>query len=387
MKLHEYQAKSLLRDHGIPVPEGKVADSPEEAETIAREVGCPVMVKAQVLVGGRGKAGGVKKAADPKEAAARARDILGMKIKGIVVQRVLVARAVDIAKEFYVSLTVDRALKAVQCIASASGGMEIEEIAVREPHKIIRFALDPEQGLVRGRHFDALAHAFAAPVVSPIVAEQAWRIVEGMYRLFAEKDCSLVEINPCALTPDGSLVAADAKVIFDDNALYKHPELESLRSPEEYGEDEMDAKSHGLSYVGLDGAIGCIVNGAGLSMATMDLIKYFGGSPANFLDVGGSSNPEKVLNALRIISKNPRVTAILINIFGGITRCDDIARGILMAKEQIRIPVPLTIRLIGTNEKEGRGLLEKAGIDAYTDLTEAVQAVVGKAPRQGKAQA
>jgi succinyl-CoA synthetase beta subunit len=310
-----------------------------------------------------------------------------MKIKGIVVQRVLVARAVDIAKEFYVSLTVDRALKAVQCIASASGGMEIEEIAVREPHKIIRFALDPEQGLVRGRHFDALAHAFAAPVVSPIVAEQAWRIVEGMYRLFAEKDCSLVEINPCALTPDGSLVAADAKVIFDDNALYKHPELESLRSPEEYGEDEMDAKSHGLSYVGLDGAIGCIVNGAGLSMATMDLIKYFGGSPANFLDVGGSSNPEKVLNALRIISKNPRVTAILINIFGGITRCDDIARGILMAKEQIRIPVPLTIRLIGTNEKEGRGLLEKAGIDAYTDLTEAVQAVVGKAPRQGKAQA
>ena len=387
MKLHEYQAKSLLRDHGIPVPEGKVADSPEEAETIAREVGCPVMVKAQVLVGGRGKAGGVKKAADPKEAAARARDILGMKIKGIVVQRVLVARAVDIAKEFYVSLTVDRALKAVQCIASASGGMEIEEIAVREPHKIIRFALDPEQGLVRGRHFDALAHAFAAPVVSPIVAEQAWRIVEGMYRLFAEKDCSLVEINPCALTPDGSLVAADAKVIFDDNALYKHPELESLRSPEEYGEDEMDAKSHGLSYVGLDGAIGCIVNGAGLSMATMDLIKYFGGSPANFLDVGGSSNPEKVLNALRIISKNPRVTAILINIFGGITRCDDIARGILMAKEQIRIPVPLTIRLIGTNEKVGRGLLEKAGIDAYTDLTEAVQAVVGKAPRQGKAQA
>jgi succinyl-CoA synthetase beta subunit len=387
MKLHEYQAKSLLRDHGIPVPKGKVADSPEEAETIAREVGCPVMVKAQVLVGGRGKAGGVKKAADPKEAAARARDILGMKIKGIVVQRVLVARAVDIAKEFYVSLTVDRALKAVQCIASASGGMEIEEIAVREPHKIIRFALDPEQGLVRGRHFDALAHAFAAPVVSPIVAEQAWRIVEGMYRLFAEKDCSLVEINPCALTPDGSLVAADAKVIFDDNALYKHPELESLRSPEEYGEDEMDAKSHGLSYVGLDGTIGCIVNGAGLSMATMDLIKYFGGSPANFLDVGGSSNPEKVLNALRIISKNPRVTAILINIFGGITRCDDIARGILMAKEQIRIPVPLTIRLIGTNEKEGRGLLEKAGIDAYTDLTEAVQAVVGKVPRQGKAQA
>jgi succinyl-CoA synthetase beta subunit len=261
--------------------------------------------------------------------------------------------------------------------------MEIEEIAVKEPHKIIRFALDPGQGLVRGRQFDSLARAFAAPGV----AEQAWRIVEGMYRLFSEKDCSLVEINPCALTPAGTLVAADAKVIFDDNALYKHPELESFRSPEEYGEDEMDAKSHGLSYVGLDGTIGCIVNGAGLSMATMDLIKYYGARPANFLDVGGSSNPEKVLNALRIISKNPRVTAILINIFGGITRCDDIARGILLAKEQISIHVPLTIRLIGTNEKEGRQLLEAAGIDAYTDLTEAVQAVVGKVPQQGKAHA
>ena len=381
MKLHEYQAKSLLRDYGIPVPDGRTADTTAEAEAIAREIGCPVMVKAQVLVGGRGKAGGVKRAADPKEAAARARDILGMKIKGIEVQRVLVARAVDINSEYYVSLTVDRASKAVQCIASASGGMEIEEIAVKEPHKIIRFALDPGEGLVRGRHFEALSRAFTPAAV----AEQAWRIVEGMYRLFQEKDCSLVEINPCALTPTGSLVAADAKVIFDDNALYRHPELESLRSPEEYGEDEMDAKSSGLSYVGLDGTIGCIVNGAGLSMATMDLIKYFGGSPANFLDVGGSSNPEKVLNALRIISKNPRVTAILINIFGGITRCDDIARGILMAKEKLSLPVPLTIRLIGTNEKEGRQLLEAAGIDAFTDLTEAVKAVVGKAPQPGKA--
>ncbi len=322
-------------------------------------------------------------AADPKEAAARARDILGMKIKGIEVSRVLVAKAVDIAAEYYVSLTVDRASKAVQCIASASGGMEIDEIAVTQPGKIIRFALDPGRGLVRDSHFDSLARAFAPTAV----ADQAWRIAEGMSRLFAEKDCSLVEINPCALTKGGTLVAADAKVIFDDNALYRHPELESLRSLEEYGEDEMDAKSHGLSYVGLEGTVGCIVNGAGLSMATMDLIKYFGASPANFLDVGGSSNPEKVLNALRIISKNPRVTAILINIFGGITRCDDIARGILMAREKLSIPVPLTIRLIGTNEKEGRQLLEAAGIDAYTDLTEAVQAVVGKTPRREGAHA
>jgi succinyl-CoA synthetase beta subunit len=382
MKLYEFQAKSLLHDYHVPVPEGKVAETPAEAESIARALGCPVMVKAQVLVGGRGKAGGVKRAADPKEAAARARDILGMKIKGIEVLRVLVAQAVDIASEYYISLTVDRASKAVQCIASASGGMEIEEVAVKEPQRIIGFTLDPGQGPIRSRHFDALARAF-----SPTdVVEQAWHILEGMSRLFMEKDCSLVEINPCALTHRGSLVAADAKIIFDDNALYKHPELETLRSPEEYGEDEMDAKSHGLSYVGLDGTIGCIVNGAGLSMATMDLIKYFGSSPANFLDVGGSSNPEKVLNALRIISKNSRVTAILINIFGGITRCDDIARGILMAKEKLRIPVPLTIRLIGTNEKEGRQLLEAQGIEAFTDLTEAVQAVVGKAPSREKAQ-
>ncbi len=299
-------------------------DTPAEAETIAREIGCPVMVKAQVLVGGRGKAGGVKMAADPKEAAARARDILGMKIKGIEVQRVLVARAVDIAAEYYVSLTVDRAAKAVQCIASASGGMEIEEIAVKEPHKIIRFALDPEQGLVRGRHFDALARAFAAPARRRAGMAHRRRECTGCSR---KRTAPWWRSIPAPSRPRGSLVAADAKVIFDDNALYRHPELESLRSPEEYGEDEMDAKSSGLSYVGLDGTIGCIVNGAGLSMATMDLIKYFGGSPANFLDVGGSSNPEKVLNALRIISKNPRVTAILINIFGGITRCDDIARG------------------------------------------------------------
>jgi succinyl-CoA synthetase beta subunit len=259
--------------------------------------------------------------------------------------------------------------------------MEIEEIALKEPQKIIRFALDREQGLVGSRHFDELARAFTPKAV----AEQAGSIVERMCRFFWEKDCSLVEINPCALTKGGNLVAADAKVIFDDNALFKHPELEGLRSPEEYGEDEMDAKSHGLSYVGLGGTIGCIVNGAGLSMATMDLIKYFGASPANFLDVGGSSNPEKVLNALRIITKNPRVTSILINIFGGITRCDDIARGILMAKEKLNIPVPLTIRLIGTNEKEGRELLGTAGIDAYTDLTEAVQGAVGKMGQRGEA--
>jgi succinyl-CoA synthetase beta subunit len=251
---------------------------------------------------------------------------------------------------------------------------------VREPEKIVRFPLDPEAGLVRKKHFNALARAFP----SPDLAGQAWKIVEGMWKLFSAKDCSLVEINPCALIPGGKLVAADAKVIFDDSALYKHPELETLRSPEEYGADELDARANGLSYVSLDGTIGCIVNGAGLSMATMDLIKYFGASPANFLDVGGSSNPEKVLNALRIILKKDHIRAVLINIFGGITRCDDIARGILMAREKLGIPVPLVIRLIGTNEAEGRQILSAAGIEAYDDLTEAVKAVVARA---GKASA
>ncbi len=378
MKLHEYQAKELLRESGIPVPDGKVARTPEEARALATEIGFPAMIKAQVLVGGRGKAGGVKMAKDAAEAFAHAKAILGMSIKGITVQQVLVARAVDISAEYYVSLTVDRSSKSVQCIASASGGMEIEEIAVKEPEKIVRFTLDPGTGLSRGAHFEAVSRAFGA---GPR-AEQAWAIITGMYKLFTGKDCSLVEINPCALTPGGTLVAADAKVILDDNALFRHPEMEKYRSAEEYGADEMEARSQGLSYVGMDGTIGCIVNGAGLAMATMDLIKYFGGNPANFLDVGGSSNPEKVLTALKIITRNPKVTAILINIFGGITRCDDIARGILMAREKLGIPVPLTIRLIGTNEKEGRAMLQEAGVEAFTELTEAVQAVVKGAPKE-----
>jgi succinyl-CoA synthetase beta subunit len=378
MKLHEFQAKGFLKEYGIPVPEGRPASTPQEARAIAASIGCSVMVKAQVLVGGRGKAGGVKMAKTPEEAEAKARDILGMYIKGIEVQRVLIAAAVDIAAEFYVSLAVDRAGRTVQCIASASGGMDIEEIAATQPDRIIRFPLDPAEGPVRATDMAELVRAFGEDL-----SEQAWAILQGMYRLFSEKDCSLVEINPCARTPAGKLIAADAKVIFDDNALFRHPELENLRSPEEYGADEMDARSNGLSYVGLDGTIGCIVNGAGLSMATMDLIKYFGGSPANFLDVGGSSNPEKVLNALRIILKHRGLAAILINIFGGITRCDDIARGILMAREQLLIPVPLVIRLIGTNEAEGRAILKGAGIDAYEDLTDAVKGVVAKAGTAG----
>jgi succinyl-CoA synthetase beta subunit len=356
VKVYEYQAKSLLAEYGIPVPRGETVDGVREAERAAVKLGGTVMVKAQVLVGGRGKAGGVKMARSPREAADAASRILGMKIKGIEVRKVLVAEAVDIVKEYYLGLAVDRTAKAVQCIASASGGMEIEEVAAVSPDRIVRFALDPERGPVRERDFPALGGAFA----SPPLAEQAWGFVLAMSRLLADKDCSLVEINPCAQTPDGRLVAADAKVVFDDNALYRHPELESLRSPEEYGAREMEARSKGLSFVGLDGNIGCIVNGAGLSMATMDLIKHFGGSPANFLDVGGSSNPHKVLDALDIVLRDPGIRAILINIFGGITRCDEVAIGILAALKDVQTDLPMVVRLVGTNEVEGRRLLDEA---------------------------
>lgn len=364
MKIYEYQAKELLSSHGVPVPRGWTASTPEEAAAAAERAGKPVMVKAQVLVGGRGKAGGVKAAANPAECRARAREILGMRIKGIEVKTVLVAEAVDIRQEYYLGLAVDRAGRTIQCIASSSGGMEIEEVAQTHPERIARFP-------AKDGNFTPLAGVFGAQL-----AAQAQETASRMLALFREKDCSLVEINPFALTPDGRLVAADAKVIVDDNALFLHPELERMRSPEEYSADEMEAKAAGLSFVGLDGTIGCIVNGAGLSMATMDLIKYFGASPANFLDVGGSSNPDKVVSALRIILRNPRLKAILINIFGGITRCDDIARGILSAREALSIPVPLVIRLIGTNEKEGRALLSEGGVDAFEDLTEAVKAAV-----------
>jgi succinyl-CoA synthetase beta subunit len=364
VKLYEYQAKELLSRYGVPVPRGWTASTPDEAAAAAARAGKPVMVKAQVLVGGRGKAGGVKPAVNPEECRRIAREILGMRIKGIEVKTVLVAESVDIEQEFYLSLAVDRAGRTIQCIASASGGMEIEEVAATHPQNIVRFP-------AKKGDFSALSGVFPSTLIL-----QAQEAASRMLALFRENDCSLVEINPYARTPDGRLMAADAKVILDDNALFLHPELEKLRSPEEYSADEMQAKAAGLSFVSLEGTIGCIVNGAGLSMATMDLIKYFGSSPANFLDVGGSSNPDKVVAALKIILKNPRLKAILINIFGGITRCDDIARGILSARSALTIPVPLVIRLIGTNEKEGRALLKVGGIDAYEDLTDAVKAAV-----------
>ena len=378
MKIHEYQGHELFREYGIPVSAGVVATTPSEAREAANTIGGTVVVKAQVLVGGRGKAGGVKIAKNPDEAADAAGKILGLDIKSLIVDKVLVAPAEPPEQEYYVGLTVDRSEKGVTLMISASGGVDIEELAVNEPEKIEKLSITPDTGIDSGTLTKLLDSVFeSADLVS-----QADETVRKLYRLFVEKDCSLVEINPYARIAGGKLKALDAKINFDDNALMKHPDVEELMSPEEYSADEIRAKEVGLSFVSMDGDIGCIVNGAGLAMATMDIIKYFGGDPANFLDVGGSSNPAKVLNAFEIILNNKSVKAILINIFGGITRCDDIANGILMAKSQIDIPVPVVIRLIGTNDQAGREILTNAGLTAAENLTDAVKEVVGLA-KQG----
>lgn len=380
MKIHEYQAQRLLDAYGIPVNPGEATDDPEEARRIAARIGFPVVVKAQVLTGGRGKAGGIRKAGSGEEVVVAAREILGMTIKGIPVSKVMIVRAADIAREHYLGITVDRARKCAVLIGSASGGVDIEELAQKEPEKIVTLLIDPLHAPEGAALDDALRKVVApgqdGAGAADLVA-QARKAFVALYRLFRDKDCSLVEINPYALLKgSGSrLVALDAKITFDDNALYKHPDVESMRLAEEYSADEMEARQAGLSFVSLDGDIGCIVNGAGLAMATMDLIKLSGGLPANFLDVGGSSNPGKVLTALRIILRNPRVRAILINIFGGITRCDDIAKGILMARRELGVAVPMVIRLIGTNEEEGRRMLDGEGIAALESLADAVKAV------------
>ncbi|TVR67883.1 MAG: ADP-forming succinate--CoA ligase subunit beta [Spirochaetaceae bacterium] len=378
MKVHEYQAKEIFKARGIPVQDQAVISDAGEAAAAAKRLGGKVVVKAQVLVGGRGKAGGVKLAADPGEAEQHARAILGMDIKGERVEKVMIAPTADILKEYYVGLIMDRASKKIVLMVTKEGGVDIEELAVSDPDKIIKFPIDIATGLdappVRKDLEGILTEVFGKPAL----VAQALETVGKLYALFVEKDASLVEINPYALVDENTLLALDAKINFDDNALYKHDDLEAMKNPEEYSQDEIDAKAYGLSFVSMDGEIGCIVNGAGLAMATMDIVKLYGGDPANFLDVGGSSNPEKVLQAIRIILRNPKVKAILINIFGGITRCDDIARGIIMATDQIEIKVPLVIRLVGTNEEEGRKLLEAKGFVVGSDLSEAVQNVVAQ---------
>ena len=372
MNIHEYQGKELFASFGVDVGPQYVAKTPQEARLAQEKIGGTVVIKAQVLVGGRGKAGGVKVAKSAQEAEDRAKEILDLTIKGLKVEKVLVVPAADIKKEYYVGLTLDRFNKKLILMMSASGGVDIEELAVTSPEEIIKFHIDASVGIDEA----GLAAALKVVFVEKTLIEQADHLVRTMYKIYLEKDCSLLEVNPYGLLGDGRLMVLDSKVNFDDNALFRHEDVEKMRNPEENSKDEIDARDAGLSFVSMDGDIGCIVNGAGLAMATMDIIKLYGGEPANFLDVGGSSNPNKVVSAIKIILSNPKVKAILMNIFGGITRCDDIANGLLMAMKQVDLKVPLVVRLIGTNDQEGRKILEGAGISARTDLNEAVKAVV-----------
>jgi len=372
MDIHEYQAKEILRDRGVPVPPGEIATTPEEAEAIAKKYGGQVVVKAQVHAGGRGKAGGVKLADDATEARAHAEAILGMEIKGLTVEKVLVTPAKDIESEAYVGVIVDRASKSPVFMVSREGGVDIEEVAERDPDAIRRLVVDPRYGLLPHQ-----AYWLAATLYEDTAQQRtAAKIMQELYGAFIDAGASLAEINPLITTPEGEIKAIDAKMNIDDNELFRKPEIEALRDTSAEPEAETEARAAELTYIQLDGDIGAVVNGAGLAMATMDLIKFYGGEPANFLDIGGSSSPDKVVNALRIITSDPKVKVILFNIFGGITRLVDVANGIVEATKRIDIDVPLVMRLTGTNEKEALEILGEAGFSASTSMDEVVQKAV-----------
>lgn len=372
MNIHEYQAKEILRAYGVPVPPGEVATTPAEAEAIARKYGGPVVVKAQVHAGGRGKAGGVKLASTPEEARAHAEKILGMNIKGLTVQKVLVTPAEEIASESYVGVIVDRASKAPVFMVSREGGVDIEEVAATKPEAIRKLVVDPRYGLLPHQ-----AYWLATSLYDDAQQQRACaKILQQLYQAFIESGASLAEINPLIATPQGEIKAIDAKFNIDDNELFRRPNIAAMRDTSAEPEAETLAREAGLTFIKLDGNIGNVVNGAGLAMATMDLIKFYGGEPANFLDIGGSSNPEKVVNALKIITSDPNVKVIVFNIFGGITRCDDVANGIVEATRRIDIKVPLVIRLTGTNEEQALEILAEAGFSATTSMDEVVQKAV-----------
>lgn len=375
MNIHEYQAKELFRRHGIPVPPGEVAATPEEAEQIARQYGGTVVVKAQVHAGGRGKAGGVKLASTPAEAKSLASDIIGMRIKDLPVQRVLVTPAAEIASEAYVGIIVDRGSKRAVFMVSPAGGIDIEEVAATAPDKIMRLGVDPAFGLLP---FEAMRLGFFL-YGDVKKARAAARIMQQLYDAFIDAGASLAEINPLVTTPAGDVLALDAKIVIDDNELTRRSDLAALRDESAEAPSEVAARNAGLTFVKLDGNVGCVVNGAGLAMATMDLVKYYGGEPANFLDIGGSSSPEKVVNALRIITADQSVKAILFNIFGGITRTDDVANGIVTATKSNPLRVPMVIRLTGTNEEIALEILKNNGFSAMTDMDAAVQKAVALA--------
>jgi succinyl-CoA synthetase beta subunit len=373
MNIHEYQAKEIFKQHGIPVPPGEVATTPGEAEKIAAKYGGKVVVKAQVHAGGRGKAGGVKLADTPAEAAAAAGAILGMEIKGLTVEKVLVTPAEDIAHEAYLGAIVDRGSGAVVLMASPEGGIDIEEVAAKTPELIFKETVDPRYGLMSHQ---ASRLAFKLYAGDAGRARQAASIIEKLYASMIDAGASLIEINPLITTGSGEIKAIDAKLNVDDSELFRRKEIAELRDTESEAPEEVQARAQGLTYIKLDGDVGCCVNGAGLAMATMDLVKYYGGDPANFLDIGGSSSPEKVITAIQIITSDPAVKSILFNIFGGITRCDDVANGIVEATKKVELKVPITIRLTGTNEEQAVQILEAAGFSAMTDMDEAVKKAV-----------
>ncbi|HPV07042.1 MAG TPA: ADP-forming succinate--CoA ligase subunit beta [Aggregatilineales bacterium] len=372
MKLHEYQSKFRFAEFGIPIPRGKIATTPEEAFQIAKEIGGPTVVKAQVLVGGRGKAGGVKLARTPEEAEQHAASILGMNIKGLTVKKVLIDPAADIRTEIYLGVTTDRTERRTVVMASSEGGMDIEEVAAKSPDKIAKVWVHPFLGL---RDYQArdIANAIGLP-------REHWRefiqIAKGLYDAYVQSDATLAEINPLVITGEGSLLAVDGKMVLDDNALFRHPQLAEMRDTDEEAPAETRARNAGLSFVKLNGEIGCMVNGAGLAMTTMDMIKLFGGEPANFLDIGGGAQADKVATAMQIILDDPNVKAVLINIFGGITRADEVARGVVEAIEKVKPNVPFVARLVGTNEAEGREILNQANMITATSLAEAAKLAV-----------
>lgn len=375
MNIHEYQAKDILRALGVPIPPGEVATTAAQAEQIAAKIGKPVVVKAQVHAGGRGKAGGVKLAKTPTDAREKAAAILGMQIKGLTVEKVLVTEAADIAAEAYVGIILDRATKKPVFMVSPAGGIDIEEVAASTPDKILKLPIDTRYGL---QPFQAMRLGFFL-YDDLTKARAAAKIMQLLYQGFMQSGCSLAEINPLVVTPAGEVIALDAKMGIDDNELDRRPTIAALRDETAEAPSEVQARNANLTFIKLDGNVGCCVNGAGLAMATMDLVKYYGGEPANFLDIGGSSNPEKVVNALRIITGDPNVKAILFNIFGGITRTDDVANGIVTATKLNPLKVPIVIRLTGTNEEQAMKILNENGFSASSDMDEAVRKAVALA--------
>lgn len=374
MKLHEYQSKRIFAQYGIPIPQGDVAETPAEARALAKKLGQPVVIKSQVLVGGRGKAGGIKVAQTPDEAEDKASQILGMDIKGLTVNKVLVDEAADIRSEIYLGAVLDRAARRVAIMASSEGGVEIEEVAAQTPEKIITVHAHPFLGLL---DFQARNLAYGIGLPKEHVNTFS-KIAQGLYKAFVESDASLAEINPLIINGQNQLQAVDGKIVLDDSALFRHPTLAELRDPQEEDDSEREARQADLNFIKLDGEIGCMVNGAGLAMTTMDIVNLFGGSPANFLDIGGGAKSDKVAKALGIILSDPRVKAVLINIFGGITRCDEVARGLLEALAILDTDVPFVVRLVGTNEEEGRQILAESDFNVIpaTSLADAAQKAV-----------